>query len=184
MDHFVEAKYLEEYGKPFSFLGEGGAGVVRLYKRSSDNALFAVKEFIPENDDDDDISISEIKNEYNIGTSLSHDNIIDILDLQLVNGTYHLIMPYYPISLHNLSYTKNGLGVRQAGCIFRQLVDGLSYMHGRGVAHQDFKMSNVVLSLEGQAKIIDFGRSYWFRGLDGRVSKRWGMYFGYVGHET
>lgn len=45
----------------------------------------------------------------------------------------------------------------QAHKYFQQLIDGLEYLHGRGVIHKDIKPGNLLLTLDHTLKISDFG---------------------------
>lgn len=45
----------------------------------------------------------------------------------------------------------------QAHKYFVQLIDGLEYLHGQGVIHNDIKPGNLLLSLDDTLKISDFG---------------------------
>jgi len=42
-------------------------------------------------------------------------------------------------------------------CVFRQIVDGVDYLHGMGLAHRDLKLDNCVMTKENVVKLIDFG---------------------------
>ncbi|OWR49255.1 Serine/threonine-protein kinase grp [Danaus plexippus plexippus] len=46
---------------------------------------------------------------------------------------------------------------------WRQLVDGLAYLHSRGVAHRDIKPENLLLDADDHLKISDFGMATLFR---------------------
>lgn len=45
----------------------------------------------------------------------------------------------------------------QAHKYFVQLIDGLQYLHGQGVIHNDIKPGNLLVSLDDMLKISDFG---------------------------
>lgn len=42
-------------------------------------------------------------------------------------------------------------------CVFRQIVDGVDYLHGMGLAHRDLKLDNCVMTIGNVVKLIDFG---------------------------
>lgn len=51
----------------------------------------------------------------------------------------------------------------QARRYWRQTLEGLAYLHGRGVAHRDLKPENLLLDQHDQIKISDFGMATLFR---------------------
>ena len=52
---------------------------------------------------------------------------------------------------------KNKFPTWQAHKYFVQLMDGMEYLHGRGIIHKDIKPGNLLLSTDGTVKISDFG---------------------------
>lgn len=42
-------------------------------------------------------------------------------------------------------------------CVFRQIVDGVNYLHSMGLAHRDLKLDNCVMTTDNIVKLIDFG---------------------------
>ena len=46
-----------------------------------------------------------------------------------------------------------------AKVIFKQIIDGLCYIHSKFIAHRDIKLDNILLDGKGNVKICDFGVS-------------------------
>lgn len=53
--------------------------------------------------------------------------------------------------------------VNQAKRFFNQLIDGVDYLHTKGVAHRDLKPENLLLNEHDNLKISDFGMATMFR---------------------
>ena len=64
-------------------------------------------------------------------------------------------------SLHAYLKTKMGRKVDEdeAKRLFKQIVEGIDYMHKKSVAHRDIKLENILLDENNSIKIIDFGFS-------------------------
>jgi protein-serine/threonine kinase len=50
-------------------------------------------------------------------------------------------------------------------CLFKQLVQGVNYLHTNGIAHRDIKLENLLLTADSKLKITDFGASDVFCGI-------------------
>lgn len=53
--------------------------------------------------------------------------------------------------------------MKQAQRYFQQILDGVEYLHSRGVAHRDLKPENILLDDRDNIKISDFGMATVFR---------------------
>ena len=49
------------------------------------------------------------------------------------------------------------LGDQEARYVFKQVLDGVQYIHDMGFCHRDLKMTNILIDTSGAVKIIDFG---------------------------
>ncbi len=96
--------------------------------------------------------------------SLSHGNIVPIYELGMVDSTYFIAMEY--IDGPTLEQLQAALGANNqqlsaamSGYICAEVLKGLDYAHrkGEGVIHRDLSPRNVMLSREGEVKLVDFG---------------------------
>ncbi|CCF51180.1 hypothetical protein NDA10_003885 [Ustilago hordei] len=153
-DHAHLAK---KYGKWGKVLGSGAGGTVRLIKRSKDHTVFAVKEFRQRRPGENEKEyIKKVTAEFCIGSTLHHINIIETIDIISDHGHYYEVMEYAPYDL--FSVVMSGKMCRQEiYCVFRQICDGVDYLHSMGLAHRDLKLDNCVMTTGHVVKLIDFG---------------------------
>ncbi len=95
---------------------------------------------------------------------LSHGNIVPVYELGVLNGTYFIAMEY--IDGPTLAELSEGAPKRNqtvapavAAYICAEILKGLDYAHrkGAGVIHRDLSPRNVMISRDGEVKIVDFG---------------------------
>lgn len=93
--------------------------------------------------------------------SLSHPNIVQVVDVFEENGTVYYVMQYLEGgSLRTMMDQRGPLPEAEAVGYIRQVASALDYMHSeRHLCHLDIKPGNIMLSEEGRAMIIDFGIS-------------------------
>lgn len=71
-------------------------------------------------------------------------------------------MEYAPYDL--FSVVMSGMMSRQEiYCVFRQICDGVEYLHELGLAHRDLKLDNCVMTHSNIVKLIDFGTATVFQ---------------------
>ena len=88
---------------------------------------------------------------------LTHPNIAAIHDVMDDGAGPFIVMEYVPGESLAQIVQRGPLPVERAVELGIQLADGLAAAHGRGIVHRDLKPGNVIVTAEGQAKILDFG---------------------------
>ena len=170
---------LQQY-KIESVLGYGGFGIVYKARHTHLDTLVAIKEYLPqqcatrEGSTVHPISLSEEKEfDEGIGKFLEeakqlvqfddHPNIIRCKDFFKENGTAYLVMNLEQGNelaqvLRNHHHNETPLSEEQIIDLIIPVLEGLKYIHGKGVLHRDIKPSNIfVRSKDGQPLLIDFG---------------------------
>ncbi|KAF5380907.1 hypothetical protein D9615_003884 [Tricholomella constricta] len=149
----------KKYGKLGRVLGSGAGGTVRLIKSSSKTGgvVYAVKEFRPRRNGESEKEYQKkVTAEFCVGSTLKHPNIIETVDIVSDHGLYYEVMEYAPFDL--FSVVMSGKMCRpEIYCVFRQICDGVEYLHEMGLAHRDLKLDNCVMTKDNVVKLIDFG---------------------------
>ncbi len=101
------------------------------------------------------------KREATIMMDISHPNIVHMYDYFKDTGSSYIAMEY--IAGYNLSEIVKKIGklpVFMASFIALEIAKGLDYAHKKGVIHRDIKPGNVLISIEGNIKLTDFGIAF------------------------
>ncbi|KAG5483380.1 hypothetical protein LSCM1_04928 [Leishmania martiniquensis] len=102
--------------------------------------------------------VEAIKRELTLLKQLSHPNIVRYLNDEVVDGTLRIYMEY--VSGGSVTAALKSYGAfeePQAAALCYQLLQGLAYMHQRGIIHRDLKGDNLLLETSSQLKIADLG---------------------------
>ncbi|KZF19046.1 Pkinase-domain-containing protein [Xylona heveae TC161] len=160
-------------------LGEGTYGVVfrARHKKTSDIVALKQVRILPE-ERQNGIPITALR-EISILRSLRHQNIVNVLDvavgLESLEDIY-MVMEYAEQDMAVLlDEQKVKFTMGQVKCLFRQVLEGIEYLHRNDIIHRDVKMQNILLTSKGTLKLADFGmaREYSPRPLTPGVVTIW-----------
>lgn len=121
------------------------------------NRFVAVKVLKPEYKDDKAF-LSKFRVEAQAAAGLAHANIVNVYDVGEENGVNFIVMELVEgITLKAYINKKGKLTVREATSIALQVAAGLEAAHNNGIIHRDVKPQNIIISMDGKAKVADFG---------------------------
>jgi eukaryotic-like serine/threonine-protein kinase len=89
---------------------------------------------------------------------LNHPHICTVYEIGETCGQTYIAMEYVEgQTLSDLVHRGGGLPIEAAGLYAAQIAGALAHAHERGVLHRDLKSSNVIITPDGRAKVLDFG---------------------------
>lgn len=140
-------------------IGKGGMAAIYLAENIATSEKVALKILLPHIANDRDY-VLRFLHEVRANKKLDHDNIVKIIDCDEVKGKYFMAMEFVDgLTLQNLLRQVPILPRRCSLYLLRQMLEGLSFSHGKGIIHRDMKPSNILLGKDGSVKISDFGIS-------------------------
>ncbi|WP_146157662.1 serine/threonine protein kinase, partial [Enhygromyxa salina] len=149
-------------------------GMAEVYKAVSRGVegfekVVAIKRILPHVAEDEEF-ITMFKDEARIAAQLQHSNIAQIYELKSEGETFYIVLEYVP-GKDLRALFEHGRGIKrpmplaQACYVIMQVCEGLEYAHNKkdrhgrplGLIHRDVSPPNVLVSYEGEVKLIDFG---------------------------
>jgi serine/threonine protein kinase/tetratricopeptide (TPR) repeat protein len=144
-------------------IASGGMGAVYLAERADGEyqkqvAIKLVRRGLIRRGMDTDFIVRRFRHERQILADLDHPNIARLL----VGGATETGLPYFvmeyidgmPIDLH---CDTNGLPTRERLKLFRTVCSAVHYAHQRSIVHRDIKPRNILVTADGNPRLLDFG---------------------------
>lgn len=166
---------VEHFGKYILLerLASGGMAEVYLSKSTGAvgvNKFVAIKRILPQFSDHPEF-IDMFKEEAKICVNLNHGNVVSIYDFGVERGQFFLVMEYVEGRnmrqiLNELKKSNGQFSIEQISYMMKEVAAGLDHAHrlldgttGKplNIVHRDMSPQNIMVSFEGEVKIIDFG---------------------------
>jgi eukaryotic-like serine/threonine-protein kinase len=158
-------------------LGRGGMGAVHLAVRDDEEYQSAVAIKLLQGGLETAQAVARFRDERQILATLEHPGIVRLLD----GGSTDERLPYLVMEhVVGAPLTEwadaRGLDVHARVELFRKVCAAVAYAHHKLVVHRDIKPDNVLVTLEGEPKLLDFGIAKLLDPTAGReASTRTGM---------
>ncbi|NIM17151.1 MAG: protein kinase [Candidatus Aminicenantes bacterium] len=143
-------------------IGRGGMGVVFKVWDTLEDQAKAIK-MVPPELASSPLAFEELKREISLASGIVHPNVVNVLSLEAQDGQYFIVMEY--ISGESLEkkiarVEDRKLPEAEVIRIMKKAAEGIIEAHGKNVIHRDLKPRNIMVSADGQVKILDFGVSH------------------------
>eukprot|EP00013_Stygamoeba_regulata_P001487 CAMPEP_0177632248 /NCGR_PEP_ID=MMETSP0447-20121125/2186_1 /TAXON_ID=0 /ORGANISM="Stygamoeba regulata, Strain BSH-02190019" /LENGTH=520 /DNA_ID=CAMNT_0019133795 /DNA_START=116 /DNA_END=1678 /DNA_ORIENTATION=- len=139
-------------------LGEGACGVVYLGIHKESNFELAIKIVVTPGDKVQ----KEVEKEIQVLRECSHVNIVRYFGCMMEGKKLWIMMDYCGAGSVEALVAKvpgNHLSEEQMRVILASCLQGLAYLHSKGIIHRDIKGGNILITSEGVIKLADFGVS-------------------------
>lgn len=145
-------------------IGKGSFGAVYLSLNVTTGEMMAVKQVeVPKYSAQDENvmnMVEALESEMATLKDLDHPNIVQYLGFEIKENIYSLFIEYVAGgSVGSLIRMYGRFDEPLIQYLTFQVLEGLSYLHSKGILHRDMKADNVLLDQDGVCKISDFGIS-------------------------
>ena len=139
-------------------IGHGAFGKVNLCLHIGSGHLVAMKTFVKKDSKYKETK-DKLKNEVEALSKLHHPFINQILDNFETDTHFFIVMEYICGDLLSFIRKRTKLNEQISKMIFKQLIEGLKYIHKKNIIHRDIKLDNILIDTTNTVKICDFGVS-------------------------
>jgi len=138
-------------------LGHGGMGVVYKAKDTKLDRFVALK-FLPPHLSQSEEEKKRFIHEAKAASALDHPNICTIYEInETEEGRMFIAMACYEGESLKDKIERGPLPIEEALDIAIQIAQGLAKAHSKKIVHRDVKPANILITEDGQVKVVDFG---------------------------
>ncbi len=141
----------------FEKIGSGGMSTIYRGVQKALDREVAIKILHPSLAGDE-AYITRFEREARAASSLGHNNIVNVIDFDVEDEVYFIVMEYVRgTDLRRVMEKVTTIPLEAALTIIEEIALGLEAAHKNGVIHRDIKPGNVLLGENGVIKVVDFG---------------------------
>lgn len=137
-------------------IGRGGMGVVYRARQISLNRLVAVK-MILSGEFARDVENQRFRAEAESAAQLKHPNIVPVYEIGEEAGRQYFSMELIEGPNLQQALSCGPMLPRKAANLILSVSDAVQYAHSRGIIHRDLKPGNILLDLNDEPRVTDFG---------------------------
>ncbi|XP_016151448.1 serine/threonine-protein kinase 10-like [Sinocyclocheilus grahami] len=138
-------------------LGDGAFGKVYKAQNKETGALAAAKVIETKSEEE----LEDYMVEIDILASCNHQYIVKLLDAFFYDNNLSIMIEFCPGGAVDATMLEldRGLEEPQIRVVCKQMLEALQYLHSMKIIHRDLKAGNILLTLDGDIKLADFGVS-------------------------
>lgn len=141
-------------------LEQGRTSAIYIAKQQATNEMVALKILLPEFSQNKTI-VTLFQQEMSLSQLPDHPNVVKTISSGIWNNYHYIVMELLSGESLKKILKKQPISLQRALDLIVQLCQAVSYLHEHGMVHGDIKPENLLVTSQGQLKLIDFGIADW-----------------------